>query len=142
MPLRVELAPQERLLVGRTCIRNIGGRRADFVVETPTKVLRGKYLITASEADTPCKRLHLAIEEMYLADDPLQHEAAATEIGTEIVRAVPSTAPYLATIFTELFAGEFYRALKVSRDLVEYEAYLLDRAKRNGAPPSSAATAN
>jgi flagellar biosynthesis repressor protein FlbT len=142
MPLRVELAPQERLLVGRACIRNIGGRRADFVVETPTKVLRGRYLITAAEADTPCKRLHLAIEDIYLSDDPLERETAATALGTEIVRAVPSTAPYLAAIFTELFAGEFYKALKASRELVEYEAYLLDLAQRNGAPTPSPAPSN
>jgi flagellar biosynthesis repressor protein FlbT len=138
MPLRVELAPQERLLVGRACIRNIGARRTDFVVETPTKVLRGKYLITAAEADTPCKRLHLAIEEIYLADDPIPGEAKATAIATEILAAVPTTAPYLAAIFTRLFGGEIYPALKVSRELVEYESFLLSRPAGDASPAVAA----
>lgn len=141
LPLRVELASNERVLISNACIRNVGSLKVDFIVETRTKLLRGKYLITEDEADTLCKRLHLAIERLYLADEPSEHGHAASALSDEIASRIPSAAPYLACIDERLTAGDVYRALKHSRDLVDHETALArnpsDRP-HEGAPCRSA----
>jgi flagellar biosynthesis repressor protein FlbT len=128
MPLRIELAPHERLLIGDTCIRN-GERRSRFLIETEAKIITGKNLVLESEADTPCKRLYVIVEFMYLADDPADHEDKFIAMANEIMNAVPSTRPYVAAIFHEIEAGRFYQAMKHGMALIGYEAKLLDIAK-------------
>lgn len=135
MPLRIELKPGERLIIGSAAIRN-GPRRASFVIETNTKFLRETEIITESEADTPCKRLYFALTVMYLADDPTSAENAFVAQASELMAAVPSTGPYIRDIHEQIAAGEFYRALKRGKDLLQYEQSLADRlsAPHDGAP--------
>lgn len=129
MPLRVELASNERVLISNACIRNVGSLKIDFIVETRTKLLRGKYLIGEDEADTLCKRLHLAIERMYLADGPSEHNYGAAVLAESVARTIQGSAPYLVAIDEQIAAGDLYRALKHSRDLVDHEKTL-------GLPPA------
>jgi flagellar biosynthesis repressor protein FlbT len=144
MPLRIELAPFERLLIGDTCIRN-GERRSRFLLETEVKIITGKYLLLASEADTPCKRLYFLVETMYLADDPREHEDAFVAAANEIMGAVPTTRPYVAAIYHEMEAGRFHEAMKHGLKLIAYEASLLAIARNTvavgAAPPSRPADA-
>lgn len=126
MPLRIELKPLERCIIGGTAIRN-GKRRSSFTVETATKFLREADIITEREATTPCKRLYLALEMLYLADDPVEPENAFVALANEIMAAVPTTRPYVLAIHNCLADRDYYRALKRAKDLVAYEASLADR---------------
>lgn len=123
MPLRIELAPYERLIVGDAAIRN-GPRRSEFIVETQTKVLRERDMITESEADTSCKLLYVALEAAYLSHDPAEAETRCMALANEIMAAVPSTKPLIAQIFDAILAGEYYKALKRAKKLLAYEAEL------------------
>lgn len=134
MPLKIELKPFERLLIGNAAIRN-GSRRASFIIETVTKFLRESDVITESEADTACKRLYLTLTVMYLSDDPAAAENLFIAQASELMAAVPSTAPFIQEIYKEIEAREFYRALKRGKELVQYEASL---AERLASPPTGA----
>ena len=141
MPLRIELAPNERLIIGDASIRN-GSRRSEFIVETKSKVLRERDIITEGEADTPCKRLYFTLEAAYLSKDPAEAETVFMAQANEIMAAVPSTAPMIAEIFEAILTSNYYKALKRARKLVAYEERLL--AIANGeveaeAPAASAA---
>ena len=50
MPLKIELKPNERLIIGNAAIRN-GERRASFVLETNTRFLRESDFETARHPD-------------------------------------------------------------------------------------------
>lgn len=126
MPLRIELAPNERLILGDVSIRN-GARRSEFIVETQTRVLRERDIITEGEADTPGKRLYLSLEAAYLSADPVQAEAKFMAQANEIMAAAPSAAPFIAEIFGFLLTGDYYRALKSARRLLAFEEALLAR---------------
>ncbi|MFL6825650.1 MAG: flagellar biosynthesis repressor FlbT, partial [Bradyrhizobium sp.] len=52
MPLRVELKPFERIVIGQTVIIN-SGTRASFLIDGEAPVLREKDAITAETANTP-----------------------------------------------------------------------------------------
>ena len=126
MPLKIELKPFERLLIGNAAIRN-GSRRASFVIETVTKFLRESDIITETDADTACKRLYLTLTVMYLADDPGPAENLFMAQANELMAAVPSTASYIRDIHAQIEASDFYRALKRGKELVQYEASLAER---------------
>ena len=126
MPLKIELKPNERLIIGNAAIRN-GERRASFVLETNTKFLRESEIITESEADTPCKKLYVLLQVIYLVDEPFEAENGFAALATQIMEAAPSMGPRIAAIHDCMTSGEHYRALKLGRDLVAYERALLAR---------------
>ncbi len=68
MALKVELKPGERILIGECVITN-GNQRARFLVEGKTPILREKDILTAQQADTPAKRIYLAVLLMYTSRD-------------------------------------------------------------------------
>lgn len=130
MPLRIELGPNERIIIGDAAIRN-GPRRANFIIETKTKILRERDVIFESEADTPCKRLYLTLEEAYLATDPTESEVRFMAQANDIMAAVPSTGPFMARIYALMSEGSYFKALKEAKSLLAYEAELLARAQTN-----------
>jgi flagellar protein FlbT len=126
MPLKIELKPGERLLIGGAAIRN-GPRRSSFVIETMTNFLRGSDIILESEADTACKRLYLTLTVLYLAGPTVEAEDLFVRQANALMAAAPSMAPYLRDIHDLLADGERYRALKRCRDLIQYEQSLSER---------------
>ena len=124
MPLRIELKPFERVIIGNAKIRN-GSRRTELMIETHSKVLREADIITEGEANTPCKRLYFSLEQMYLASDPGALEATFVAQAGEIMKAAPSMAPFIAAIHERILDRDFYQALKRGKELVLYEQGLL-----------------
>ena len=121
MPLKIELKPNERLLIGTIAIRN-GDRRSRLVLETPARVLRGKDIILEHEADTPAKRLYFLLEAYYLSGDSPEFEVQFTDAARALMRAAPAYAPRIADIWTELLQYGSYRALRTCSELVADEA--------------------
>ena len=141
MPLRIELKPNERLIIGETTIRN-GPKRSSFVVESQSRILRESDIITETDADTPCKRLYVALEHMYLADDPQAGETAFVEIANQIMQAAPGTRPHILAIYEQLREGKLYKALKQARKLIAYETELLALADRDDDTPAHAGSSD
>ncbi len=136
MALRIELKPQERLIINGALIRN-GDRRSTFVIENQCKFLRESEIITESEADTAAKRLCVTLQFIYLADNPPEAEDLFVRQATEIMKALPSMGPYILAIQDELLEQQYHRAIKRGRELIAYERHLLDHLDRNrdaGAP--------
>lgn len=125
MPLRIKLKPFERLIIGDAAIRN-GSKRTEFIIETQSKILRESEIMTETEANTPCKRLYVALEHVYLANEPFEAETAFMGIASEIMRAAPTTGPYILAIYEKLEARDFYRALREAKKLIAYETELLE----------------
>ncbi|WP_407524128.1 flagellar biosynthesis repressor FlbT [Methylobacterium oryzisoli] len=126
MPLRINLKPHERLIINGAAIRN-GDRAADILIETHCRFLRESEIIRESEADTACKRLCVTLQVIYLADNPLEVEDLLVRQSTEILKAMPSSAPYILAIQDEVAAKQYHRALKRARDLVAHERALHER---------------
>ena len=136
MALRIELKPQERLIINGALIRN-GDRRSTFVIENQCKFLRESEILTESEADTAAKRLCVTLQFIYLADNPPEAEDLFVRQATEIMKASPSMGPYILAIQDELSARQYHRAIKRGRELIAYERHLLDHLEASqdtGAP--------
>jgi len=129
MALKVEIKPGERIIIGASVITNHGSR-ARLVIEGDAPILREKDILRPEEADTPCKKIYVLIQMMYLADDPRAHHDLYFQIIKDVQAAAPSTAPQIDTINNLLLTGAYYKAMKSANQLIAYEKELMDNAKR------------
>ena len=129
MPLKIELKPGERLIVGNALITN-DKERVKLFIEGNVPILREKYVLTEKEANTPCKKVYYVLQEMYLAKDPkILHPEYFARIN-EILQAAPSFASAVDELNKDILSGDYYAALKHMMDIIEKEAELLARAKK------------
>ena len=128
MALKVELKPNERILIGESVITNCN-QRTWLVIEGVSPILREKDILTSKRADTPAKRIYLAVQLMYTARDPRMHHEVYFALVREIVQAAPSTWTFVESINHQILTGNLYKALKEAKKLVMYEEELLQYAK-------------
>jgi flagellar protein FlbT len=129
MALKVELKPGERLIIGECVITN-DDQRTRLLINGAAPVLREKDIMTSEHADTPAKRIYLAVQLMYTSRDPRIHHDVYFALIRDIVQAAPSTWPHIESINNHILTGELYKALKQSRKLIEYEEELFRNATR------------
>jgi flagellar protein FlbT len=127
MALKVELKPGEKILIGETVITN-GDQRARFLVEGTTAILREKDIMTRVTANSPAKRLYLAVQLMYTSRDPRHHHETYFELMRDLVQAAPSTWAYIENINNHILTGQMYKALKEAKKLIAYEEGLIRHA--------------
>jgi flagellar biosynthesis repressor protein FlbT len=129
MALKVELKPGERILIGDAVITN-GDQRARFLIDGNAPILREKDIMTKARADSPAKRIYLAVQLMYTSRTPRDHHEVYFALVRDIMKAAPSTASFIENINNHILTGETYKALKEARKLITYEQDLLDHATR------------
>ncbi len=129
MALKVELKPGERIILGECLITN-SDRRTRLMIEGTMPILRERDILTPKTADTPAKRIYLAVQLMYTARDPRTQHETYFALVRELTQAAPSTWAYIEAINNEILTGNLYKALKEARKLIAYEQELLDNAKR------------
>ena len=69
MALKVELKPGERIILGECLITN-SDRRTRLMIEGAMPILRERDILTPKTANTPAKRIYLAVQLMYTSRDP------------------------------------------------------------------------
>jgi flagellar protein FlbT len=129
MALKVELKPGEKVVIGECVITN-GDQRARFLIEGNSAILREKDIMTANRADTPAKRIYLAVQYMYTSRDPASFHDDYFSLIKDLVQAAPSAWPLIESINNLILTGEMYKALKQAAKLMAYEKDLLDNAQR------------
>jgi flagellar protein FlbT len=134
MALKVELKPGERFIVGDCLITNTD-QRTRLLIDGEAPILREKDILTAATADSPAKRIYLAVQLMYLAKNPCCHHETYFQLVRDILIAAPSTWPYIENINNHILTGQMYKALKHARKLIAYEEELIANAKRSGRVP-------
>src|SRR4051812_21916020 len=130
MALKVELKPGERIILGECVVTN-ENQRTRLLIEGSVPILRVKDIMTPDRANTPAKRVYLAVQLMYTSRDPrAHHEIYFTLIG-EILKAAPSMWPFVESINNHILTGNLYKALKDTAKLIAYEGEILHDAQRS-----------
>jgi flagellar protein FlbT len=129
MALKVELKPGERIILGECVVTN-ANQRTRLLIEGETPILREKDIMTAEQANSPAKRIYLAVQLMYTSKDPRSHHDVYFNLIRDIVGAAPSVWPFITNINNHILTGEMYKALKEAKKLIAYEEELLAHAKR------------
>ncbi|QXE90350.1 flagellar biosynthesis repressor FlbT [Geomonas subterranea] len=128
MSLKITLKSNERLIVGGAVVRN-GGKGTVLFIENTVPILREKDILGEKDTTTPCKRVYFTIQLMYI-DEPNvpNYVKAYSELAAEILKAAPSTRSYIEQLNERIEAGNYYQALKLAKNLIEYEEELLKNA--------------
>jgi flagellar biosynthesis repressor protein FlbT len=118
--LKIELKPNERLLLGDCVITN-SDQRTRIVIEGALPIMREKDMMSLSQADTPAKCLYLALQCMYLSKNPRDNYTLYVEVAREIVRLAPGAKSLIDSINNRILTGDLYKALKEARKLIAFE---------------------
>ncbi|MGO3933915.1 flagellar biosynthesis repressor FlbT [Rhodopseudomonas pseudopalustris] len=124
MPLRVELKPFERIIIGQSVITNSDTRTA-FLIDGDAPILREKDILTAETADTPVKRVYLCVQMMYLENDIPKYQDLYMGFIKDLIEAVPSFRGTIEEASKLILSGNLYKALKELRALIKREEELL-----------------
>ena len=120
MPLRVELKPFERIIIGESVIIN-SGTRTSFLIDGQAPILREKDTVTAETANTPVKRLYFCVQMMYLKNDIPKYRTAYLGFIKDLRVAIPDSRDIIDAINNHISGGALYTALKEIRGLMKVE---------------------
>jgi flagellar protein FlbT len=132
MALKVELKPGERIIIGESVITN-DNQRTRLFIEGDAPILREKDIMTATTANTPARRIYLAVQMMYLSREISKFQENYFKLIGDIIQAAPSTVPYVTRISNYILTGTLYKALKEAGRLVDYERTLISHAQSSSA---------
>jgi len=120
LALKIELKPDERILLGDCVITN-AGPRTRLKIEGQVRILREKDIMTLNRADSLAKLIYLAVQFIYTAKNPKEHEALYFQLAGNFLKAAPDAKPFIENINNLILTGEPYKALREARRLIAYE---------------------
>src|ERR1700674_2206439 len=114
MPLRVELKPFERIVIGETVLIN-SGTRSSFLIDGEAPILREKDTVTAETANTPVKRLYFCVQMMYLQNDIPRYRSAYLGLIKDLRETRPVSRDVITAGNSHIRGGALYKAPKEIR---------------------------
>lgn len=120
MPLKIELKPKEKIIIGDALITN-DNERIKFYIEGNVPILREKFIMRQDEADTPSKRVYFIILQMYLNKDNKELQDMYLEYVKDLQSAAPSLIPEIMEVNQYIIIGDYYGALKSAGKLLKRE---------------------
>jgi flagellar protein FlbT len=128
MAFWLKLKPQERVLIGGASLRN-GRSRVELFIENEVPVLREPDILDPGSVRTPCERIHMALQLVYLdAAHRPDHLETYRALVADVVEAVPSCRPLIAVIDECVQTGRIYQAIRNTRPLLNHERELISHA--------------
>ncbi len=127
MGLKITLKPHEKMILGGAVITN-GTSKCEFIVENKVSILRHDNIMVPEAATSPAKRIYLAIQLMYV--DPskmVAHQKTYWQLIKEFVDAAPSSLGLVDLINECIFQEDYYKALKLAKQLIELEQEVIKR---------------
>jgi len=117
------------MIIGGAVVKN-GNKVADLIIENNVSILREKDIINEAGANSPCKRIYFIIQLMYIDNNKAaDYQNSYDELVKDLVIAAPSTETLVAQINESISAGKLYPALKLARQLIDYEGELIKLAE-------------
>ena len=126
MALKISLKPNEKMIIGGAVISN-GPSKCEFLVENSVPILRQNSIISPDQANTPARRIYLAIQLMYV--DPAEienHQKLYWQLVKDIIQAVPRTLGIIDPMNELILQGNYYQALKSAQYLIDFEQEVIE----------------
>ena len=125
MSLKITLKPNERMIIGGAVITN-GSTGSSFVIENKIPVLRQSDIMSEKTADTPSRRIYLAIQLVYVdSENQATHYANYWNLTQDLVKAAPSMIGFVDRISEHIQSNRHYHALKLTKKMIDYEQEVL-----------------
>lgn len=129
MPLKINLKPGEKIIIGGAVIKN-GERSATLFIENKVPLLREKDIMKEEDAVTYCSKIYFVIQLMYIdGKNMLDYHNIYWRLVRELVEAVPRTTGIIDQISQNILEENYYQALKLAKKLMEFEKEVLKNVK-------------
>ena len=134
MALRLTLKPNERVLINGCVVRN-SDRRQLLVIENHADIVREADLLDEAEARTPVKEVYFFIQAALL--DPTKQKKLVPIVQKKLGQLVPvfhdEVGEHIFEAASHVAKGDFYKAMRALRSLIEYEEQLFDMIQTRAA---------
>ena len=122
MSLKITLKPQERMIIGGAVVTNGNSTGCDLIIDNKVPILRQKDILTEEEANSPCRKIYLLIQLMYIDEENfVTYQHSYWQLIQEIVQAAPSRTGLIDQISEHILKRRYYQALKLAKHLINYE---------------------
>jgi flagellar protein FlbT len=129
MALKITLKPNEKMIVGGAVVTNGNTRNSDLIIENNVPVLRQKDILCETDATSHCRQIYFVIQLMYIDSENLTgHQHTYWELVRELLDCIPRLTGHIDEINEHILIGNYYRALKLARQLINYEQEVLKHA--------------
>jgi len=126
MALTISLKSKEQAVIGGAVVCNDEDRRIRLTIKNNVTILREKDVLKPADVDTPCKRLYFSIQLMYMDRENLaEYHKVYWKDAEDIIKAAPSCYDIIEKMSKYIVAGEYYKALKSCKELIQHERELL-----------------
>lgn len=126
MALKITLKPDEKMIVGGAVISNGNTRNTDLIIENTVPVLRQKDILSEKDATSPCSRIYFIIQLMYIDEENLAtYQHAYWKLVRELLYVNPKLTGHIDQMSEQILGGNYYRALKLAGELIDYEQEVL-----------------
>lgn len=129
MPLKISLKPNEKIYIGGAVLTN-GDNHCEFSVLNSVTILREKDILTEETANSPCRRIYLTIQLMYMEGGALAsyHERYWSQVK-DLLEAAPSFTGVIHEISELILDENYYKALKLAKKLIVKETEVIKHAQ-------------
>ncbi len=135
MALKITLKPNEKMIIGGAVITNGNINNTDLIIENNVPILRQKDILSEKDAVSPCSRIYFLIQLMYIDEENLTtHQHTYWELVRELLDAVPRLTGHIDQINENILSDNYYRALKLTSELIDYEQEVLENVHVNTDP--------
>jgi flagellar protein FlbT len=135
MALKITLKPNEKMIVGGAVITNGNIKNTDLIIENNVTILRQKDILSENDATSPCSRIYFLIQLMYIDEENLTtHQHTYWKLVRELLDAVPRLTGHIDQINENILSGNYYRALKLASELIDFEQEVLEHVHANTDP--------
>ncbi len=124
MGLRIELKPNERIVIGESVITN-SDSRISFLIEGNEPILREKDILMPEKANTPVAQVYVCVQMMYLEKCRAKYQDLYFEAIRNLLAAVPGFRDKIELISMLVLEESYYKALRELRKLLVQEEELL-----------------
>lgn len=129
MALKITLKPNEKMIVGGAVVTSGNTKNSDLIIENNVPVLRQKDILNEQDATTHCRQIYFVIQLMYIdSDNVSDHQQSYWKLVRELIDAIPRLTCHIDEINEHILVGNYYRALKLARELIHYEQEVLRNA--------------
>lgn len=128
MALKITLKPGERMILGGAVVTNGSSGSCDLIVENKVPILRQKDILSEEKANSPCRRIYLCVQLMYIDEANLStYHKLYWDLVAEVIKAAPSTVGLIDAISEHILSRKYYQALKLVKRLIDYEQEVIRR---------------
>ena len=126
MALKITLKPNEKMIAGCAVLTNGNSKNTDLIIENKVPVLRQKDILSEKDANSPCSRIYFVIQLMYVDEENRSsHHQTYWKLIRELLDAVPRLTGFVDQINEHILNARYYKALKLVRELIEFEQEVL-----------------